>query len=125
VTRNALIAANLDTGAVNEADACAPAETSAQISAQWNEGGGKPFNETTVANQSRKSVAPEKTNVVEIEIFESAVALLMKSDQDGHDFAQGEGARALTLREGVGKELLMPERLKSLAKIVDVAKESF
>jgi hypothetical protein len=57
-----------------------------------------------------------------IEGAEVAVAALMKSDQNGHDFTQAHGALAMTLLETMAQEALTPAGLEGLAKVIDMAK---
>jgi hypothetical protein len=49
----------------------------------------------------------------------------MKANQDGHNFAQTQTPRTLSLFQAVTQELAFPLRLKALAKIIDVPEQVF
>ena len=57
------------------------------------------------------------------ECFEGAVVRLVKQNQDRHNLTQGQLASAIAPFVGTGQAVLMPFRLKGLAKVIDSAKE--
>ena len=71
----------------------------------------------------RKFVAQVLTDFFVVEVFEGAIAGLLKPDDDRHDFAQHQGRFAVSL-DGAGSELFRIEGwLEGLAEIVKVGEK--
>ncbi len=68
---------------------------------------------------------PVNTDMLGIERLEGAVALHVKGDQDHHDFAITQLSLALSLLDSTTQQMMMPLRVKLLAKVIDLAKQGF
>src|SRR5215213_8978265 len=63
------------------------------------------------------------THMVGVECFERAILRLVKQNQDGHNLTQGKLTSAPAPFVATGQAMLVPFRLKGLAKVIDSAKE--
>lgn len=79
--------ADLNFGRIHKANPCATTKTMLQVNAKRDQSRGYPFDKTLIARQLRELLSPVDTNMVEVEMFKIAVVVLMKSDEDSHNFA--------------------------------------
>jgi hypothetical protein len=49
----------------------------------------------------------------------------MEADENGHDFAEAETAGAMAASQTIAEQLLLKERFKLLAEVIDGAEQVF
>ncbi len=60
-----------------------------------------------------------------VEVLERSIVLLVKANQNRHDFAHAQPARPIALVQAMREQLLMPDGFKVLAEIIDATEEFF
>src|SRR5689334_3496020 len=108
---------------VNEGDASRLAFASLQVIAQrpscrWHQ-----LDEAVVADEAGKFIAQMLADFLAVEVFEGAIAGLLKPDDDGHHFAQSQSRFSVTLYGARGELFSIEGRLERLAEIVKVSKK--
>ncbi len=84
--------AHLEAGRVKEANATASTQALLEIGTQGQQSGGQPTDEAAVAHQLWKCLAPVHADVIQVVGLEGAIALLVESHQNRHDFAEAQAA---------------------------------
>lgn len=122
---DATVVADLEAGRIEETDARTLAKAGAHIGAQRQQGAGYPLDKPPIADQAWKSTLPLSVYLLQIVGFEVAVGGLMEANQNRHDFAEAQTPRAMALSQSISQQLLLPDRFKLLAEIIDGAQQVF
>jgi len=62
-------------------------------------------------------------NVFRVIGFEVAIVGLVESNQDGHNFTNGQGTLALALFQPASEQVTLPVGQKCFAKIIDITED--
>jgi hypothetical protein len=63
--------------------------------------------------------------MIEIIVLEIPIVTLVKGDENGHDFTERQRPFPMASFQTRAQQLTVPQRLKALAKIIDVAEQFF
>lgn len=85
---DAAVMAHLETRGINETKSRTAPKTQLQIAAQWDEARGYPSDESRIAHQRGKRLAPVPTDMMNVVTLKVTIMTLMEAYQDCHDFAQ-------------------------------------
>lgn len=95
-----------------------------EVGAQGQQSGRDEFDKARIANQAGEFRAEVNQDIVAVVSLESCTILrLMKMDQQGHDFTQGQGSGAMTLDFAAGQHLFFKHGQEHLAKIIDTTEQ--
>jgi hypothetical protein len=125
VLLDAAVVTDLETGRIEETNACAMTEATTEIGTQRQQGTGYPLNKAPIADQAWKCTLPLHLHLLLIVGFEVAVARLMKPNQYRHDFAEAQTPASMAMSEPTARQLLVPHWFKRLAEVVNAAEQFF
>jgi hypothetical protein len=63
--------------------------------------------------------------MIQVVVLEGAIVLLVKANQNRHDFAQAQAAITVALLQTTAEQLPLPDRFKALAEVIDGAEQFF